>query len=245
MKIKIITYDLELEKSIDSKFKSKTPDIIVPIGGDGTFISAIEQSQEAIKNNIPFYGIANGTLNFLMNKFQYSDINMLLELISRKEDIEFIKTPILHYYINNSFMGVAVNEVVYGDSIRDYPKMKIGFSNYCEAINGSIISISSPIGSTGLNKNINGKIIPTLDCNLININTIATDKEIHKTINNKRIFITQLKSRKKIKVLADNKVVYKMKNNDVLMVMIGDYITIGFDSLKEFNTKRVLSAMEE
>ena len=46
-------------------------------------------------------------------------LNKLLDGISKKTNIEFIETNLLNYYVNNEFKGIAVNEVVFGESIRE------------------------------------------------------------------------------------------------------------------------------
>lgn len=238
--IKIVTFNKELENIIDDKYKSETPNLIVPIGGDGTFIHGIKENIDLIRTGVPIYGIANGTLNFLVNKYSFDNINRLLEHIAHKDNIEFIDTQILKFFINNEFKGIAVNEVVYGESIRAYPKIKIDFKEEQHIMEGSFIAISSPIGSTGLNLNIDGKIIHNLNYNLMNINSIACTKHLHRSIENGPVSITQFYDRMDIPVLADNQIIAHMKNNDVLRVELGDTIFIGYNDLKEFEKKRVL-----
>lgn len=241
MKIKIITFNKELEAKIDNKYKNENPDLIVPIGGDGTFIHSIQQNLDLVKNGVPVFGIANGTLNFLMNKYEFDDINKLLNKIEHKNNIEFIETRLLNYYINNEFKGVAVNEVVFGESIREYPTINLNYNQIFKRFQGSMIAIASPIGTTGLNRNIDGTIIPKLDYDLISINTIASSIKVHEVVENTEVFIRQEYERAKIPVLVDNKIVAHMNNNDVLMVKLGMKIKIGFNDLKAFEEKRILS----
>ena len=241
MKIKIITFNKELEAKIDNKYKNENPDLIVPIGGDGTFIHSIQQNLDLVKNGVPVFGIANGTLNFLMNKYEFDDINKLLNKIEHKNNIEFIETRLLNYYINNEFKGVAVNEVVFGESIREYPTINLNYNQIFKRFQGSMIAIASPIGTTGLNRNIDGTIIPKLDYDLISINTIASSIKVHEVVENTEVFIRQEYERAKIPILVDNKIVAHMNNNDVLMVKLGMKIKIGFNNLKAFEEKRILS----
>lgn len=236
MRIKVFTYSDDLYNEINDIYKCDNPELIVPIGGDGTFISAIEKYNDL---DVPFYGIANGTLNFLMNSYKVEDINKLLEYISEKDNIDFIKTPILNYYINNDFKGVAINEVVYGESIRHYPTIKVSTKKIDQNFQGSFVSISSPLGSTALNHNAGGKIIP-MEYPIMSINTIASNIELHERILDEPIFITQFYERADIAVLVDNHIKHYMKNNDVLKVEIGKYVTLGYDNYKEFEKKRVL-----
>lgn len=242
--IQTFTYNEDLNNIIDIKFKSEKPDLIVAIGGDGTFISAIRKLHNL---EVPFYGLANGTLNFLMNYHKYDNINDLLENISvnySKNNIDIIETPILNYYINNVKIGVAVNEVVYGYSIIKYPKTNVVFKKtngflFDEDINTSMICISSPIGSTGLSKNIKAKINP-LEYPLLNINTIASNIEIHETIFDEEVLITNC-SNVNIEILSDNILnEVSLKQNDVLKVNFGKKIRICYDNYEKFKIKRQL-----
>lgn len=245
MKILTFTYNEDLDKIIDKKFKDENPELIVAIGGDGTFISAIKKYLDL---DLPFYGIANGTLNFLMNFHQYEDINVLLEKISDDNffnSIDKIDTPILNYYINNVKQGIAVNEIVYGDSIRKYPKTNVSFRKYNgnlvdKDINTSMVVVSSPLGSTGLARNVDARISP-LELPLLNIDTIASNREIHETTKNEDVSITNL-SNLNMEIVCDNKLIDTfLKPNDILKVNLGKYIKICYDDYKSLTTKRHLS----
>lgn len=65
----------------------KDPDIIFVAGGDGGMLHAI---QDYMHLNVPFFGIASGTLNFLMNNIDY--LSDPMELI---KNIKFLETHIL------------------------------------------------------------------------------------------------------------------------------------------------------
>lgn len=244
MKIFAFTYNEDLNKIIDKKFKDENPDVIVPIGGDGTFISAIKKYNHLEKI---FYGIANGTLNFLMNNHKYEDINELLELISNDETFykkDFIDTPILNFFINDVKQGIAVNEVVYGYTIVKYPKTNVVFKKsngniLNEIINTSMICISSPLGSTGLAKNLHPKINP-LEYKLMKIDTLASNIDINETIYNEDVIIKNL-SNINMEILADNILTENvLKPNDILKISFGKTIKICYDDYNEFKVKRQL-----
>lgn len=244
MKILTFTYNEDLNNIIDEKYKNDNPDLIIAIGGDGTFISAIKKYLDL---EVPFYGIANGTLNFLMNNHKYENINDLLEKIGTLDffkKLDVIKTPILNFYINNVKQGIAVNEVVYGDSIRKYPKTNITFKKFDGSIinkdiHTSMIVVSSPIGSTGLAKNINPRINP-LELPLLNIDTIASNININETINNDDVIITNL-SNIDMEIIYDNNIFdVLLKPNDILKISLGKYIRICYDDYKSLLLKRHL-----
>lgn len=241
--ISVYTFDEKLYEKINSKYKTKKDiDIIVSIGGDGTFINSIRDN---LDKNVLYYGIANGTLNFLLNFYKEKNFNKILKDIkNEKLKIKFIKTPTLDCYVNNVKIGTAINEMVIGETIRDYPEYELNINGNIEYFKGSFISISTPLGSTGLNKNINGKIIPSIKYPLYSFVTFASTNnkniiidESKNNINN--IFLKKIDNRFETTILIDNKRKYIIHKNDVVSFKKGKFIKIGFINYKEFRKKRI------
>ena len=55
MRIKIVTFNKELEEIIEDKYKNEDPELIVPIGGNGTFIYSIQKKLDLIKHITPYF----------------------------------------------------------------------------------------------------------------------------------------------------------------------------------------------
>lgn len=251
IKLLVFTFNDELNKSIKSKYKSKNPDLIIPIGGDGTFINAI---QKYIDLNIPFYGIANGTLNFLMNKHKYKDINKLLKKISqRKIKIDYVKTPTLQYFYNGNFAGNVINEIVIGDTLTGFPTIGIKTNDkikFKKTIKTSALVLSTPLGSTGLNKNIGGKVTPSIKIPLYNLttvaaNTVGSNDAFSKVLNYSKgknsIQFKKKDDRYQTVVVVDGMHKVLLHKNDVIKVKTGKFIKIGFSNYQEFIIKRITS----
>lgn len=143
------------ETAIDSFFKEhypetltcKSPDFILVSGGDGSMLHAI---QDYIHLNVPFFGIAAGTLNFLMNKIENpsfinpypslstdnvlpdpdSEVFSSLKNLSKfLLNLEIIRTNLLNIKIERQksnkewytvFKAFAANDIVIGNSIMDF-----------------------------------------------------------------------------------------------------------------------------
>jgi len=247
MKIKVFTYDNNLYNSINEKYKSNKPDLIIPIGGDGTFIDSLRKYMDL---NIPFYGIANGTLNFLMNKHNINDINKLLKKISKNEiKIDFVKTPTLKYYYNDVFVGNIINEIVIGDSLRNYPTFELKTGKKVLNFKGSFISMATPLGSTALNRNINGTIIPTIEYPLYSLvtfaSTINTNIIVDETKEKQKTILKKIDDRYETIVVIDNKKKLLLHQNDEIEIKTGKYVKIGFVNYKDFQIKRISKIIEK
>ena len=56
----------------NTKIITEYPEIIKAVGGDGTLLTAINKFSHL---NKPFYGVAMGTVNFLMNKDSATELS--------------------------------------------------------------------------------------------------------------------------------------------------------------------------
>lgn len=137
--------DIFFQETYPETLTCKSPDFILVSGGDGSMLHAI---QDYIHLNVPFFGIAAGTLNFLMNRIEDPTfINPFLseqdkltneekEVFSSLKNIskfllnlEIIRANLLNLKIkrqkSNSewytvFKAFAANDIVIGESVMDY-----------------------------------------------------------------------------------------------------------------------------
>jgi len=243
-KIKIFTLNKEIEKNVSDKYKSDTPDLIVAIGGDGTLIKAIKKYQHL---DIPFYGLANGTLNFLMNEEIEKTFNKNLERISKTfKKIIFKKTPILDFLKNGIRQeNCIVNEIVIGDSLRSYQTIKTYTNDgFDKIVKVGMISYSTPLGTTGLNRNIGGEITPYIDVPIYNMVSVAANDNFKKIINEekhpKEVNFKKLDDRYETLVVVDGQSQLLMHQNDEIEIKLKKYIDIGFEDFDFFQTKRLV-----
>jgi len=211
----------------------KKPQLYLIAGGDGAMLHAIH---DTVDTNIPYFGKALGTFNFLMNNID-DDISVIQGLLDESIKIEAFTTYTIKAFLNGKKIGEAVNDVILGNKLYDYFTFNISteskdLENF--EVKGSGICISTAIGSTAFNYNNGGRILP-LDSEFLSItgvvcnrylNDILPFQNIHITSNGARIYLTNSNS----KVL---------KKGDKLLLKKGSEIKLAFLDKNEFLKRRI------
>lgn len=197
MKNKIQTFKLfirpgEKSQQVAEKFKhfnfkqakplieSENADLVVAIGGDGTFIHAVTQTH--FSKEVVYTGIHTGTLGFLQDLSE-DDIPMLFKHISGAESLKtrevFIALVEVFLKDGSTYQRFALNDAL----IAGENYTKISFAEYINGkllqnITGCGINIATSTGDTGFSLNSNGAIDFSsnfqLVCTLENAITNAT-----------------------------------------------------------------------
>ena len=212
-------------------------DYIEVQGGDGTLLTAINKFRHL---NLPFFGIAGGTRNFLMNSSgqlspYHSTLSFPLLTVQTTSN-----ATVYHSDGTNSVRSIiqayhAFNDVVLGQ-----------FNTWCEfnckhrdnqlgTFKGSGMIVSTAAGSTGINRNNHGTVLPLNSPNW-SVTGMQTDRVINSVLTPDRLFIS-LSSRSPISVAIDgsNHIV-----DNVLSVTItkGPSVELIFNDINEFQIKR-------
>lgn len=219
------------------------PDIILVAGGDGSMLHAIKKYAYLKK---PFVGIGSGTLNFLMNN---STIETILE-----SNFDIIKTKMIKATINGMSFN-AVNEISIGGGFMDYHEFILNsdsFDNH--RFKGQGLMVSTPLGSTAINYNNGGQIIPSLDLPLWSITSCISEKSksFKKLIESKDLKITLGKQKGLYFFSGERRVIessrlfidggtdiVELVEGDEVFISEGDEVQLGFLSKKEFELKRL------
>lgn len=217
-------YILEKEEHIEAR------------GGDGTLIRAIHMHKD---KNKPFFGIAAGTLNFLMN----NEDNILDTCTIKKLQLLNIEITYKEFITHGPNRGTkiitetiqAFNEVVIGN-FNAWIDFK---SEHNESIlgdfKGAAIIVSTAQGSTGANKNNNGTIL-SLSSKLLSVTGVMTNRRIDHCIDNTGLRI-DCSSRGNIKIAVDG--TYHIRDNvQSVLISRGDDIEVIFNDYKKFQEKR-------
>jgi len=199
---------------------------IKAVGGDGTLLRAINLYSELDK---PFFGVAKGTVNFLMNKRdsvdEYTHFQKLNLIKIRVEYDNFHKRTIF-----------AFNDVMIGGDMNSWIEFNVEEKDgmFGDFRGGGII-ISTPQGSTGINKNNNGPILP-LSTDLWSITGDKCNRKIEYVIEPRETVIS-VKSRTPVTLWADgsNTVI---KNVQRVTISSGDSVEVLFNDFEEFIKKR-------
>lgn len=132
----------------------KDADLNLVIGGDGTFLNAVYQSNFS---NIPFIGINTGHLGFYQ-EISPEEIEDFVEAYS-KNDYKIEDLSILEGSIGNKKIN-SLNEIVVKSKKNQLVRLKVFIDgNFIENFSGDGLIICTPHGSTAYNLSCNGSIL--------------------------------------------------------------------------------------
>jgi len=173
------------EKLINNGFQivDKNYDLLIVIGGDGTFLRAIDENK--FNSNIYYVGINLGTLGF-SEDININDIDMFIdELKNNKFSIENICVGETNVFTENrKYKFNYMNEIVIRKDNLRVIKFDININNnFLEKYSGDALLISTPFGSTAENLCFSGSIL--YNTNALQITPIGPiNSSKYKTIKN-------------------------------------------------------------
>lgn len=231
--LRVTTFTQFIEQNYPQFLTQEDPQLYLIAGGDGAMLHAINKT---LKNGIPYLGKGMGTLNFLMNDFS-DDKEIIDSLINDTLKFDILNSYGIKASVNGIEIGEAVNDVVIGEMITDYFKFNIS-TKFGELTNfevkGSGLCISTSIGSTALNFNNGGRIIP-LDSKLLSITGIACNRYLNDLVKIQEIII---KSNGPT-IYLDNVKSFTLTEGDLLTLSKGSTFKLAFLNKKEFLKKRI------
>ena len=188
---------LKLKEELITKIKAtdirivdenEAPDFIISIGGDGTLLSAFHEFKHYV-NSTRFIGIHTGHLGFYTD-WQSFELDEVIEGI-RQSKGESVSYPLLKVEMtltdNSTKNDLALNEF----SVRSFKGTMVCEvyikEHFFETFRGDGICISTPTGSTGLNKALGGAVIhPRLDA--IQLTEMASvNNRVYRTLSSSMI----------------------------------------------------------
>ncbi|MEC8099805.1 MAG: NAD kinase [Pseudomonadota bacterium] len=148
---------LKLLESKYTYYNLKSSNIIVVLGGDGSILSLINNS-EYLKKKI--YGMNRGTIGFLLNNYEEKN---LIERIKQAKEFSLNPLSMTVTDINNKkHKALSLNEVSllrqnrFAANVRVYVNNKVKINKLvCDGI-----LVSTPAGSTAYNLSAHGSILP-------------------------------------------------------------------------------------
>lgn len=169
--IQIISNNISIAKYAEDRVKelikkhgfnlvTSNPELIIAIGGDGTFIKSLHDSN--FNNNAIYVGIHTGHLGFLQD-IDVADIEEMFELITssdyKLENISIENISILHS--NGKYLSFkAINEMAIRERDLKTLHSHVMINNtHLENFVGDGLIISTPTGSTAYNLSSGGSII--------------------------------------------------------------------------------------
>jgi len=150
--------------------KVEDAELIIVVGGDGELLHAIHKY---MGRKISFYGINAGTIGFLMNE---PDLTNLADSLKDAIITDLYPLQMLAEDINgNIFEALAMNEVSIFRSTNQAAKIAIeidGILHLDELISDGVL-VSTPAGSSAYNLSAGGPIVP-LGSNILCLTPICS-----------------------------------------------------------------------
>ncbi|MCI7240341.1 MAG: NAD kinase [Aerococcus suis] len=199
MKVAIITSthkpSQQVKKRIQAACQSQgltiddqSPDMVISVGGDGTLLQAFHRYEDQL-DHIRFVGIHTGHLGFYTDWIveELDDFLLALREEQTNEAFDSISYPLLEVNVKlkdgSKQHHIALNEAAlrrYEGTMTTEVYIK---DRLFELFKGDGLCISTPTGSTGLNKSLGGAVIhPRLDA--IQLTEIASlNNRVYRTLS--------------------------------------------------------------
>lgn len=203
-------------------------DIIVCSGGDGTLLKTVKHY---IEYELPIYGINAGTLGFLMNDIKQE--NFIDEVCEREAyKIKKLSTIGVRTYDETNY---AFNDVCIGGDMSSWIEFNVTNKVLPKKFMGGGVIFSTAQGSTGINKNNGGVIVP-ISSNQWVVTGDKTDINLNTVLKPRNTYI-EMNSRGPVTVWIDgnNKVI---KDVDSVDLTKGPRVEICFSDYDGFVEKR-------
>ncbi|WP_102345279.1 NAD kinase [Bacillus sp. Marseille-P3661] len=137
--------------------------IIVSVGGDGTFLQAVRKT--GFRDDALYIGINNTDVPSLYADFHTSNTQKILDAMAN-EEIEVRRYPTISVTIDGQTSFYCLNECTVRSSIIKTFVMEVSIDEKpFETFRGDGLIISTPTGSSGYNKSVKGAVVdPLLPC---------------------------------------------------------------------------------
>lgn len=144
-----------LKKDIFFSLDEVSPDLVIVIGGDGTFLNALHRYIKSI-NQVRFLCFNTGTIGYY-NEFNVNSFETVLNSI--KENTLPIRAFSLLKYRSENSTHYAINEFIVSGLIKNVEYEVFLDGEKLEDYFGMGLVVSSSTGSMGYNRSINGSIL--------------------------------------------------------------------------------------
>ena len=151
-----------VKKKINLEYDEENPDIVIAIGGDGTTLRSMHK-YEKIVDKIIIFSIHTGHLGFF-SSYEVDELALMMQQIHCR-DIKYDEYHLLSYKITTESgkvrEGLALNEVTIINPTRTLLLDIMVDGEYFELFRGTGMCLSTPSGSTGYNKSLQGSVLST------------------------------------------------------------------------------------
>lgn len=179
----IVSILLNNDINIQEKF-SNDCDMVISIGGDGTFLRAIKETNYP---DVPFLGINTGHFGFFA-EYEPNDLNKIVNDI-KIENYSLQKYKTIKTVVNDNIeLEPAINDVLIKHGEASMVHLDLYIDNEkIESLAGDGLLISSSAGSTAYNYSLGGSVVdPEID--VLEITPVAANNNtVYRSITSSMI----------------------------------------------------------
>jgi NAD+ kinase len=141
----------------------KDANIVISIGGDGTFLQAVRKT--GFREDCLYAGITTSRKLSMYCDFQIDDTSKMIEAMTN-EQIEVRRYPTIDVTVDDQFSFKCLNEFsIRSAIIRPFVMDVFIDTLHFETFRGDGMIVATPTGSTAYNKSVNGAVVdPMLPC---------------------------------------------------------------------------------
>lgn len=132
------------------------PNVVIFVGGDGTFLRAVHQYID-ILDQVYFIGVNNGSLGFYFD-VEKDDLGTVIKLLENREAL-INEHHLIECLINDNKIVYAVNEVRLENPFHTLICQVDIDNERLETFRGNGLVLSSELGSSAYNKSLGGALI--------------------------------------------------------------------------------------
>lgn len=165
-KFTIIARPDELSEQLDKKITSElvkhdfvrddeNPETVIVVGGDGTFIYAVHEYIDCLKD-VRFFGLHTGTLGFYSD-YQDSDLDEFLDVLINHKGKE-VELSVLRAEVNDK-RYYGLNEIRVENAARTQVMDVYVNDIQLETFRGTGMCVCTQLGSTAYNRSLGGAVI--------------------------------------------------------------------------------------
>ncbi|WP_174614048.1 NAD kinase [Virgibacillus ihumii] len=142
---------------------AKDANIILSIGGDGTFLQAVRKT--GFRQDCLYTGLTRSNESGLYCDFNMDNMDEMLHTMKHAE-LEVRRFPVINVQINGESSFNCLNEVSIRSTIIKTIVIDVYIDDmHFETFRGDGLIVATPTGSTGYNKSTGGSVIdPKLHC---------------------------------------------------------------------------------
>ncbi|WP_101844669.1 NAD kinase [Halobacillus sp. Marseille-P3879] len=156
-------FELAKDNNFEIVEEAKDANIIISVGGDGTFLQAVRKT--GFRQDCLYVGIRNEDEAGLYCDFNLNNFNEMVDSMMNAE-LEVRRFPVIEATVNDEYSFLCLNECSVRSTLIKSIVIDVVIDDIpFETFRGDGLIVATPTGSTGYNKSTKGAVVdPKIPC---------------------------------------------------------------------------------